>query len=113
MKAEELMIGNYVFCNAENYENALGRVISIMDGSIGVKLHYEYGNVYCGEEEVSPVKITIGTLEKLGFYDDAEWIINQDGGLTWFFDNTIEFVPRYIHQLQNIMIALNNIEYVV
>lgn len=111
MKANELMIGDYVLFSGE-----LKQVKSIVVSDNGVERIYVYGNtcqVSTINAYIQPIPLTPEILEKNGWeerptgyvfytngkrYDNSLWYIFSSN--TFVFNNA-EFQINYVHQLQH------------
>lgn len=94
MKANELMIGDFVF--HEKYGNA---IIESIDNDFGDNLSvrliseniqhkdgYKYGYCWCNLDEIFPIPLTPEILEKNGFVEDGEGVYGDDNSF---------FIPTY------------------
>lgn len=122
MKPNELRIGNKVYYNGTHKEEStVTSVTEYLDGSCLVNLNGRANGLY-KIEELSPIPITEAVLLKCGFekigdnYSLLEWRFhinkpaNYDGYLLCEGYLVITDLVNYLHQLQNIYLALTGEE---
>ena len=124
MKANELMVGDFVFHEIygntiiENIDNDFGDTpsVKLTSEAIKHKVGYKYGYCWCDLDEIFPIPLTPEILEKNGFVKlgkqyntwcmrDFNFSLDFIDGIFGYYEQgrpcNPTFVTKYIHELQH------------
>lgn len=131
IKAEELRIGNFIFCDELETEHLLNSVVQVTSFTNKV-VHWKAPSVFTVNKHsgtplqyANPIPLTTEILEQCGFEKKTDHA-HAIGEYYWFDNGRFETVHvfnnwitlkgidscpiKYLHQLQNLYFALTNEE---